>query len=58
MDYINIVGTLEELPKAIICLKKEFEMKGLEKIKLYLRLQIEKLDNRIFVHQEGYIEKC
>jgi len=26
---INIVGTLNELTKAIYCLKKEFEMKGL-----------------------------
>ena len=57
VDDINIIGTLEELPKAISCLKKEFEMKDLGKTKLCLGLQIEHLDKGIFVHQEGYIEK-
>lgn len=58
MNDTNIIGTLEELPKVINCLKKEFEMKDLGKTKLCLGLQIEHLDNVIFVHQEGYIEKC
>jgi len=31
VDDINIVGTPNELAKAIYCLKKEFEMKDLEK---------------------------
>ncbi|XP_050896776.1 secreted RxLR effector protein 161-like [Lathyrus oleraceus] len=57
MDGINIIGTPEELPKAMNCLKKEFEMKDLGKTKLCLGLQIEHLDKEIFVHQEGYIEK-
>jgi hypothetical protein len=48
VDDINIIGTLEELPKAINCLKKEFEMKDLEKTKLCLRLQIEHLNNNFF----------
>ena len=41
VDDINIIGTPEELPKAIDCLKKEFEMKDLEKTKFWLGLQIE-----------------
>jgi len=31
VDDINIVGTPNEFTKAIDCLKKEFEMKDLEK---------------------------
>ena len=55
VDDINIIGTPEELPKAMNCLKKEFEMKDLGKTKLCLGLQIEHLDKGIFIHQEGYI---
>lgn len=58
MDDINIIGTPEELPKAMDCLKKEFEMNDLRKTKLCLGLQIEHLDKGIFIHQEGYIEKA
>lgn len=50
MDDINIIGTLEELPKAMNYLKKEFEMKDLGKTKLCLGLQIEHLDKGIFIH--------
>ena len=57
VDDINIIGTPEELPKAIDCLKKEFEMKDLGKTKFCLGLQIEHLNNGIFVHQETYIAK-
>jgi len=52
VDDINIIGTPEELQKAIDCLKKEFEMKDLGKTKFCLGLQIEHLNNGIFVHQE------
>ncbi|KAK2376223.1 putative mitochondrial protein [Trifolium repens] len=55
VDDINIIGTPEELPKAINCLKKEFEMKDLGKTKFCLGLQIEHVKNGIFVHQETYI---
>lgn len=51
---MNIIGTLEEFPKSINCLKKLFEMKNLGKT---MSLQGEYLDNGIFVHQEGYIER-
>jgi hypothetical protein len=57
VDDINIIGTPEELPKAINCLKKEFEMKDLGKTKFCLGLQIEHVKNGIFVHQEAYIAK-
>jgi len=41
VDDINIIGTLEELQKAITFLKKEFEMKDLGKTKFCIGLQIE-----------------
>lgn len=57
VDDINIIGTPEELPKAVQCLKKEFEMKDLGKTKFFLGLQIEHLKNGIFVHQSTYLLK-
>ncbi|KAK2436707.1 putative mitochondrial protein [Trifolium repens] len=57
VDDINIIGTPKELSKAINCLKKEFEMKDLGKTKFCLGLQIEHLNNGIFIHQEAYIAK-
>jgi len=57
VDDINIIGTPEELPKAIDCLKKEFEVKDLGRTKFCLGLQIEHLNNGIFVHQEAYVAK-
>ena len=57
VDDINIIRTPEELPKAIDCLKKEFEMKDLGKTKFCLALQIEHLNGGILVHQEAYITK-
>jgi len=50
VDDINIIGTLEELPKVIDCLKKEFEMKDLKRTKFCLGLQNKYLKGRIFVH--------
>ncbi|GKA21673.1 hypothetical protein Tco_0701662 [Tanacetum coccineum] len=47
----------KELPKLVEYLKKEFEMKDLEKTKFCLRLQIEHLKNGILVYQNAYIEK-
>ncbi|KAL0307775.1 UNVERIFIED_CONTAM: Retrovirus-related Pol polyprotein from transposon TNT 1-94 [Sesamum angustifolium] len=57
VDDLNIIGTPEELPKAINCLKKEFEMKDLGRTKYCLGLQVEHLKNGILVHQETYIAK-
>jgi ribonuclease HI len=57
VDDINIIGTPEELPKAIDCLKKEFEMKDLGKTKFCLGLQIEYLNGGILVHKEAYTTK-
>jgi len=39
VDDINIVGTPNELTKAIDCLKKEFEMKDLEKAKFLFEIR-------------------
>ncbi|KAL0392725.1 UNVERIFIED_CONTAM: Retrovirus-related Pol polyprotein from transposon TNT 1-94 [Sesamum radiatum] len=57
VDDLNIIGTPEELPKAINCLKKEFEMKDLGRTKYCFGLQVEHLKNGILVHQETYIAK-
>jgi hypothetical protein len=51
------VGTPEELTKTADYLKNEFEMKGHDKTKFCLGLQIEHLPNEILVHQSTYIEK-
>jgi len=57
VDDLNIVGTPEEIPKAVECLKKEFEMKDLGKTKFCLGLQIEHLCNGILLHQGTYVDK-
>ena len=59
VDDLNIIGTTNELSlsKAVVNLKKAFEMKNLGKTKLCLGLQIEHLENEIFVHQSAYISK-
>ena len=57
VDDLNIIGTTNELSEAVVNLKKEFEMKNLGKTKLCLGLQIEHLENGIFVHQSAYISK-
>jgi len=46
-DDINIVGTPNELTKAIDCLKKESEMKDLWRAKFCLRLEIEYLNKGV-----------
>ena len=57
VDDLNIIGTLEELSKAVEYLKREFEMKDLGKIKFCLDLQIENIKDGIFLHQATYINK-
>ena len=57
VDDINIVGTLNELPKAIDCSKKEFEMNDLWRAKSCLKLEIEYLNKDVFIHQQTYIIK-
>ncbi|GJS30351.1 uncharacterized protein Tco_0490971 [Tanacetum coccineum] len=57
VDDLNIIETLGELPKAMECLKKEFEMKDLGKTKFYLGLQIKHLNDGILVHQEAYTKR-
>lgn len=57
VDDINLIGTPEEVQKAIEYLKKEFEMKDLGKTKICLGLQIEYLVDEVFIHQSAYTEK-
>jgi predicted CoA-binding protein len=57
VDDLNIIGTPEELPKVVDCLKKEFEMKDLGRTKFCLGLQIEYLNDGVFMYQEAYITK-
>ena len=57
VDDLNIIGTPEELQKAANCLKLEFEMKDLGRTRFFLCLQIEHLNDGIFMHQSTYISK-
>ncbi|XP_016566861.1 uncharacterized mitochondrial protein AtMg00810-like [Capsicum annuum] len=57
VDDINLIRTPEEFQKTIEYLKKEFEMKDLEKTKLYLGLQIEHLADGVFIYQTAYTQK-
>ncbi|CAM8943865.1 unnamed protein product [Rhodiola kirilowii] len=57
VDDLNIIGTSKEILEVISYLKKEFEMKDLGKTKYCLGLQIEHLQNGIFVHQSNYTKK-
>ena len=57
VDDLNLIGTLEELIKITNYLKKEFEMKDLEKTKYCLGLQTEYCSNGVFIHQSTYTEK-
>ena len=57
VDDLNLVRTPEELTRITNYLKKEFEMKDLEKTKFCLNLQIKYFPNRVLVHQSTYIKK-
>ncbi|CAM8895734.1 unnamed protein product [Rhodiola kirilowii] len=57
VDDLNIIGTSKEILEVISYLKKEFEMKDLGKTKYCLGLQIEHIQNGIFVHQSNYTKK-
>ena len=57
VDDINLIGTPEELEEIVNYLKKEFEMKDLEKTRFCLGLQIERNSGGMLVHQPNYTEK-
>ena len=57
VDDLNIIGSPEEIENTAKLLKNEFEMKDLGVTKFCLGLQIEHLNNGIFIHQSNYIEK-
>ena len=57
VDDINIIGTRKEIEEASSCLKTEFEMKDLGKIKHCLNLQIEYLPEGIFIHQSTNLKR-
>ena len=57
VDDLNLIGTPEEIQKAVEYLKKEFEIKDFGKTKFCLGLQIEHLEGEIFVHQTAYTQK-
>ena len=50
VEYLNLVGTLEDLIRIIDYLKSKFEIKDLEKIKFCLSLQIIYLSNKMLVN--------
>jgi hypothetical protein len=57
IDDLNSIGHAKDIDEAHNHLKKEFEMKDLDKTKIYLDLQIEHLHTSILVHQLAYIKK-
>jgi len=57
VNDIDVVRTPKGPPKAIDRLKKKFQMNDLGRTKFCLGLQIEYLNNRVFVHQKAYITK-
>ena len=57
VDDLNLIGTPKELQTAVEYLKKEFEIKDFGKTKSCLGLQIEHLENNIFIHQSAYTQK-
>ena len=57
VDDLNLIGTPEEISKAVEFLKKEFETKDLGRTKFCLGLQIEHLEDGIFIHQSNYTTK-
>jgi hypothetical protein len=57
VDNLNIIGHAKDIYEAHNHLKKEFEMKDLDKTKFCLGLQIEHLHTGIFVYQSAYVKK-
>jgi hypothetical protein len=57
VDDLNIIGHAKDIDEACNHLKKEFEMKDLDKTKFCLGLQIEHLQTGILVHQSAYVKK-
>ena len=57
VDDLNLIGPSEDLIKIANYVKKEFEMKDLEKTKYCLGLQIEYCSNGAFIHQSTYTTK-
>lgn len=57
MNLLNLIGTLEELLKTVEYLKRQFEMKDLEKIKYCLNLYFKQKINKVLIHQYANIEK-
>jgi hypothetical protein len=56
VDDLNIIGHVKDIDEAHNHLKKEFEMKDLDKSKFCLELQIEHLQMGIIVHQSTYVK--
>lgn len=57
VNDMNLIRTLEVLLKTTECLKRQFKMKDLEKMKLYIGLQIEHKTNSVLIHHLTYVEK-
>ena len=57
VDDLNIIGNTQDIDKASIHLKTEFEIKDLGKTKFCLGFQLEHLPSGILVHLSAYIQK-
>jgi hypothetical protein len=54
---LNIIGHTKDIDEARNHLKAEFEMKDLDRIKIWLGLQLEHLYIGILVYQSAYVQK-
>ena len=57
VDDLNFIRTLEEITRIAKYLKKEFEMKDLEKTKFCFSLQIKHFPIGVLVYQSAYTKK-
>ena len=58
VDDLSIIGTPEELPKAINYLNEEFEMKDLGRTKFCIGLQIEHLKMIFLCIKKIILQEC
>lgn len=57
VNDMNLIRTPEVLLKTTECLKRQFKIKYLKKMKYYIGLQVEPKKNRVLIHQSTYVEK-
>ena len=57
VDDMNLIGTPKELSKIVKYLNNKFEVKDLDKTRVYFGLELEHKVNGILVYQSAYTER-